>query len=534
MRKSVLRTFILTASLTMMLTVSANAESATVTGNGVNVRSGPGVSYAVLDSLPRDTIVTVTDRSNSAWFAVSFDGREGYISSSYLRILEGEPEIRATVSSSAPAEAVVEASVQAPVQAAAGNAYINAMYVRFRSGPSSGYSVLGEYNTGKMITLNSVNGSWAYVTIDGVNGYIYAPYITMGTYAAAPAPQSQEAAAPVAGEGGSVMVNAVSNPPAVSGQPVAAQPPATQLTVIGQSGEITGSNVRFRSGPSSRYSILADLNKGREVTITGEENGWTAVIIDGQSGFVYSQYVKATGTTIYAEAPAAETATPSQQAQATAPQQATAVGKAGYITGNGVRMRTGPGSGNAVITELFYGNGVLITGQQNGWTAVSYNGKNGYVYSQYVTEGSNEVIDASISAVVSNTSPAPAAGNAAANDIVSFGLSLVGSKYAWGGASPETGFDCSGFVSYVYGQYGYKLNRVAADQALNGTHVDPSNMQPGDILCFYSGSSYIGHVGIYIGNNKFVHACNANTGVIVTELTGYYASRGYEVRRIIG
>ena len=103
----------------------------------------------------------------------------------------------------------------------------------------------------------------------------------------------------------------------------------------------------------------------------------------------------------------------------------------------------------------------------------------------------------------------------------------------WGGVSPSTGFDCSGFVYYVYGQFGYSMNRVAADQAKNGVHVDPSQIQPGDVLCFYSSGDYIGHTGIYLGNNLFIHAANSRSGVIISELSGYYSVRGYEARRIV-
>ena len=58
-------------------------------------------------------------------------------------------------------------------------------------------------------------------------------------------------------------------------------------------------------------------------------------------------------------------------------------------------------------------------------------------------------------------------------------------------------------------------------------------MQPGDILLFYSGSSYIGHAGIYIGYGMFVHAQNSATGVVITELAGHYSERGFEARRIV-
>ena len=109
----------------------------------------------------------------------------------------------------------------------------------------------------------------------------------------------------------------------------------------------------------------------------------------------------------------------------------------------------------------------------------------------------------------------------------------MGTPYHWGGKDPSTGFDCSGFMYYVYKHFGYTLNRVASEQALNGKHVEASDLQPGNLLCFYSGGSYIGHVGMYIGNNMFVHAATSTTGVITSELAGYYARRGFEARRII-
>ena len=112
-------------------------------------------------------------------------------------------------------------------------------------------------------------------------------------------------------------------------------------------------------------------------------------------------------------------------------------------------------------------------------------------------------------------------------------MQYLGYRYSWGGKDPSTGFDCSGFTYYVFGHFGYSLNRIACDQAINGVHVDASNLQPGDLLCFYSSSSYIGHVGIYIGNNRFIHAANSSTGVIISELSGYYSTRGFEARRIV-
>lgn len=128
-----------------------------------------------------------------------------------------------------------------------------------------------------------------------------------------------------------------------------------------------------------------------------------------------------------------------------------------------------------------------------------------------------------------------AARKALAQEICDYALQFEGGKYFWGGSSPETGFDCSGFVKYVYAQFGYELNRIAEDQALNGVHVDEENIMPGDILCFYSSKAktYIGHVGIYLGDRLYIHAQNARNGIIVSDLDDPWLPRTFEARRIV-
>ena len=113
-------------------------------------------------------------------------------------------------------------------------------------------------------------------------------------------------------------------------------------------------------------------------------------------------------------------------------------------------------------------------------------------------------------------------------------MSFVGYSYVYGGASPSSGFDCSGLVYYCYGQYGYSLNRVADDQmAFDGVAVSYANLQVGDLVFFGSGT-YANHVGIYIGNGNFVHAATPSSGVRVNSLNEtYYANRYLGARRII-
>lgn len=117
------------------------------------------------------------------------------------------------------------------------------------------------------------------------------------------------------------------------------------------------------------------------------------------------------------------------------------------------------------------------------------------------------------------------------SDVAAYAQQFVGCNYIWGGKSPDTGFDCSGLVYYVYGQFGYTLNRIAADMASNGVHVDVENIAPGDVICFYNQGSYIGHVGIYVGDGNYIHSQDSATGVVISPLSERTCK--IEIRRIL-
>lgn len=111
-------------------------------------------------------------------------------------------------------------------------------------------------------------------------------------------------------------------------------------------------------------------------------------------------------------------------------------------------------------------------------------------------------------------------------------LQLQGRPYVYGGKSPEQGFDCSGLVVYVYDQQGIKLPRTTQSLVQQLPGVQPELRQPGDLLFFNTEKPY-SHVGIYIGNDDFVHAPSARTGrVMVSNLqTPYWRERFMAVRR---
>ena len=113
---------------------------------------------------------------------------------------------------------------------------------------------------------------------------------------------------------------------------------------------------------------------------------------------------------------------------------------------------------------------------------------------------------------------------------VHFALDEVGVPYRWGGESPQTGFDCSGLVRWAYGRVGIDLPHNSYALYSTGRRVPESGMAPGDIL-FFEG---LGHVGIYLGRGRMVHAPNTGRNVEVVRLgTAYYGSRLIGARRVV-
>lgn len=121
-----------------------------------------------------------------------------------------------------------------------------------------------------------------------------------------------------------------------------------------------------------------------------------------------------------------------------------------------------------------------------------------------------------------------------AKDILMQAVSLLGSRYVYGGAGPHS-FDCSGFVSYVFSSAGYNLPHNAAAQSSLGEPVKKADLQPADLVFFsYYGGQGINHVGIYVGGSKFIHASSSNEGVIYSSLNESYYRQNYRgARRIL-
>jgi|GEM_PF-704531 len=124
--------------------------------------------------------------------------------------------------------------------------------------------------------------------------------------------------------------------------------------------------------------------------------------------------------------------------------------------------------------------------------------------------------------------------NTLSERLVKYAKLFVGTPYQWGGTNLSTGVDCSGFVQDIFAKFHIELPRTSSEQFNVGKPVPLADIKPGDLLFFqtYAGT-YPSHVGIYIGDNKFISALNQNTGVVISPLDGYFLNRFVGARRVL-
>lgn len=234
----------------------------------------------------------------------------------------------------------------------------------------------------------------------------------------------------------------------------------------------------------------------------------------------------------------------------------TEISKVGYVKADGLNIRKEPTTSSEAIHSLSFNSKITITGEVDGWYRINYEGKVGFVSQKYVSDtklpentsrggvdrtSANEVNEKNVEVSSAETNDVneeqeeeAVAETVTGNQVVEYAKKYLGYKYVAGGSSPK-GFDCSGFTTYVFKHFGISLNRASKGQIKNGVAVEKSKLQAGDLVIFNNESnSAIGHVGIYIGSGKFIHAANKKEGVTITELSmSYYSKRYVGARRVI-
>ena len=189
-----------------------------------------------------------------------------------------------------------------------------------------------------------------------------------------------------------------------------------------------------------------------------------------------------------------------------------ASGYSGKIYKHWCKLRTAKSKSSKTIKRLSVGTKVTVLSTSGSWRKIKVGNKTGYALKKYVYISTN----------------APKLTGSTYNKgktVASFAQRFVGNPYVWGGTNLNTGADCSGFVKSVYKSFGYNLPRSSSSQRSAGRKVSYSNKQPGDLIC------YNGHIAIYIGNGKIVHASSRKTGIKISPRANY--RKVLSVRRIV-
>lgn len=269
--------------------------------------------------------------------------------------------------------------------------------------------------------------------------------------------------------------------------------------------------------PLINNTTIKVINEDTEVDILVEVNGWSYISFDEFEGWIRTEKLK------------------SKDSEE----------KKKYVNSDSVNFRKSPNTNGEIISKLTINKEVVVLQETNGWTKIKANDQIGYVSSQYLSDDKTTVTtrsssyrnkkttttttttqektetDNSSDKTVEETVYAHVDSNPNGSEIVEYAKSFIGCKYVHGGTTPD-GFDCSGFTQYVFAHFGYSLSRTSGGQSSNGVGVNKSDLEPGDIICFSnsSNSKKIGHVGIYIGGGRFVHAANSRKGVITSNVDG--------------
>ncbi|MEX6585130.1 C40 family peptidase [Paraclostridium bifermentans] len=403
--------------------------------------------------------------------------------------------------------------------------------VNFRQGPGTNYSSIGKLNTGDKVEYIETVGSWTKIKYNGTEGFVHSDYVSGST--------GNEEDNTVKGNK-QVTGNSVNfrQGPGTSYSVIKTLNKGTQVGVISESNgwskisyngtvgyissqylgdinsgggqedntvkenkQVTGSSVNFRKGPGTNYSVISALSKGTKVGVISESNGWSKISYNGTIGYISSQYLG--------------------DINSGGGQEDNTVKENKQVTASSVNFRKGPGTNYSVIRSLSRGTQVGVISESNGWSKINYNGTIGYASSQYlgtVDSGGGENPGQSSSA----------------DKVINIAKQQLGKTYVWGAEGPNT-FDCSGFTMYSFRNgAGVNLPRVSKDQSKYGTSVSKSNLQKGDLVFFDTdGDGVVNHVGIYIGNNEFIHASSGAGKVVISQFNSYYNSKFTNARRVL-
>lgn len=390
------------------------------------------------------------------------------------------------------------------------------------------------------------NGEWYQVKYNNQEGYLFAEYV-----------DAEKQEEPKEEEQPKVSEEAQKEETTDENKEEAVQKKDTQYPKK----QKAKSDLKIYTIPSVTATTIANAKKDEELTINYELNNWVNVTYGKTTGWARKYFVNEE-----AVKPATDEkeenkldATDKKENTDNTTTANPIDNKKGYIdVSSSANIRKEASTSSDIVNTLLRNTEVTLVAEEGDFYKIQYQDITGYISKSLISDKPVEEVtsrsssERKTSQTQSNTASSEnktttkettektdnkttTSNSSSGSNVVSFAKQYIGYNYTYGGTKPSTGFDCSGFVYYVFNSCGYSLSRSCQVQANSGSAVSRQNLIPGDLIFFNNGSGgSIGHVAIYIGGGQIVHAENSRTGVKTDTInSGYYNKYYYSARRII-
>ncbi|EOU1842188.1 C40 family peptidase [Clostridium perfringens] len=470
----------------------------------LRIRKSPNTSSDVIGYLTNGEIFNI-DEKDGSWYKINGNGKVGYIHGDYVKELSGN--------SNSNNNSVSSSNLDTSLVGKKGTVVNVSTSLRVRQSPSTSSSVVGSLRGGQTFEIKGKSGSWYYINLNGLTGYIHGDYVQVGE-------------------------NSSNNGGQSSGNNS-----GMDTSLAGKTGKVVNvsTSLRIRQSPSTSSSVVGSLSAGQTFKINGKNGAWYNIDAQGTKGHVHGDYVQVLSGNESSNSGSNNNQSGSQNNNLDESYNGK-VGKVVNVTTN-LRLRSKPSTSSSVLAYLLPNEKVSLQGKtSSGWFKVNYNGKIGYLHEDYVkivssNEGSNGAVNENLGSSQNGSTGNGQVNQSKYEKVLSVMKSQIGSPYIYGGVGETLNssllnslrrtfpdhaargfydipskylngnyraFDCSGLMQWSFRQAGISLGRTTWDQVNNGYEVSPSNAKPGDLLFF----SNLGHVGMYIGNGQWIEAPN--------------------------
>ena len=284
--------------------------------------------------------------------------------------------------------------------------------------------------------------------------------------------------------------------------------PDSHLTSLNEDGSIVNVSyaVNVRQGAGLNTDVLTTLHNGKNVKVIGKQGEWYKVQVDGITGYIYQEYISI-NKTVNKDTHTSSLTNKTINNYASSLISKTVNKDASNSTNKTINKDTSNSTNK--ITNKDINNSINKTVNKDTSNSASK------TINKDTSNSTNKTINKDTSSSTGVT----------AQQVLAYAYQFEGYPYVWGGSSPSTGFDCSGFVQYVYAHFGINLPRTTFEQVNCGTPVSLNNIKPGDLVFEFGSSEGPNHVGIYIGNGQMIDAAGVGQGVTISKLYSVVAVR---------